>query len=103
MMQLGGARVAVCEGDSHGFAAKFFKKGDVKVAAFKAGGCLGTSSFIGKNKSEDSDAAMTWPSQMPQARSSPQAPMLHESHCVTQDGFACQNATPTCNLSGLRN
>jgi hypothetical protein len=64
----GGGRVAVCEGDSHGFAAKFFKKDDVKVAVFKAGGCLGTSSMIVKNKSEDSDAALTWPSQMPQAR-----------------------------------
>lgn len=63
----GGGRVAVCEGDSHGFAAMFFKKGEVKVAKFKAGGCLGTSSFIAKNKSsEDSSDALTWPSQMPQ-------------------------------------
>ncbi|BDA46172.1 hypothetical protein COCOBI_08-2640 [Coccomyxa sp. Obi] len=60
-------RAAVCEGDSHGFAAKFFKKDSVKVAKFKAGGCLGTSSMVIKNKSsEDSSYGLPWPAQMPQ-------------------------------------
>ena len=63
----GGARVAVCEGDKKAFGAKFIKAGGKKIKAFKAGGCLGTSSFIGKPYNKSSDAIeLAWPADMPQ-------------------------------------
>lgn len=58
----------MCEGDARSFAVKFFKYKGKKIAAFKKGGCLGTASVFGKNKSSDSDEAISWPSEMPQAR-----------------------------------
>ena len=65
----GGARIAICEGDKKGFGVKFIKAGGKKIKAFKAGGCLGTSSFIGKPYNK-SDAAIdfAWPSDVPQVR-----------------------------------
>ena len=39
------------------------------MAVFKKGGCLGTSSLIGLNKSDDESAqGLQWPSSLPQVR-----------------------------------
>ena len=65
-----GARVAVCEGDKKGFGVKFVKGEKGKVVAFKKGGCLGTSSFIGKPYNKSAAAIdLSWPEEgVPQAR-----------------------------------
>ena len=56
----------MCEGELKSFGAAFIKKDGKSIGIFKAGGCLGTSSLIGLNKSEDSAATLTWPAAMPQ-------------------------------------
>ena len=64
-----GARVAVCEGDKMGFGVKFVKGEKGKLKAFKKGGCLGTSAFIGKPYNKSAEAIdLAWPGDMPQAR-----------------------------------
>ena len=82
-----GARVAICEGDKKGFAVKFVKGEEGKVVVFKKGGCLGTSSFIGKPYNKSSDAIdLSWPEEegVPQVRACRQETV----HAVFR-GVAC--------------
>jgi hypothetical protein len=73
-----GARVAVCEGDKMGFGVKFIKGEKGKLKAFKKGGCLGTSAFIGKPYNKSAEAIdLAWPQDMPQARPHACADLLH--------------------------
>ena len=68
-MQFPGGKAAVCEGEIKSFGAMFIKAKGKKVAVFKKGGCLGTSSIIGLNKSdEDSAQGLQWPASLPQVR-----------------------------------
>lgn len=67
VMQFPGGKAAVCEGEIKSFGAKFIKAKGKRVAIFKKGGCLGTSSIIGLNKSDDESAqGLQWPSSLPQ-------------------------------------
>ncbi|CAL5227602.1 g10604 [Coccomyxa viridis] len=62
-----GGKAAVCEGELKSFGAKFIKAKGKKVAVFKKGGCLGTSSLIGLNTSDEESAqGLQWPASLPQ-------------------------------------
>ena len=68
--QFPGGKAAVCEGEIKSFGAKFIKGKGKKVAVFKKGGCLGTSSIIGLNKSDSESAqGLQWPASLPQVPS----------------------------------
>ena len=57
----------MCEGELKSFGAKFIKAKGKKVAVFKKGGCLGTSSLIGLNTSDEESAqGLQWPASLPQ-------------------------------------
>ena len=57
----------MCEGELKSFGAKFIKTKGKKVAVFKKGGCLGTSSLIGLNTSDEESAqGLQWPASLPQ-------------------------------------
>ena len=65
--QFPGGKAAVCEGEIKSFGAKFIKGKGKKVAVFKKGGCLGTSSIIGLNTSDSESAqGLQWPASLPQ-------------------------------------
>ena len=71
-LQFPGGKAAVCEGELKSFGAKFIKAKGKRVAVFKKGGCLGTSSLIGLNTSDEESAqGLQWPASLPQVWPSP--------------------------------
>ena len=86
-VQFPGGKAAVCEGELKSFGAKFIKGKGKKVAVFKKGGCLGTSSLIGLNTSDEESAqGLQWPASLPQVRPLPIRDISLNLFCVSACG-----------------
>lgn len=93
----------MCEGELKSFGAKFIKAKGKRVAVFKKGGCLGTSSLIGLNTSDEKSAqGLQWPASLPQVRPGPHVLPLTRTTLGDMSGYPCRALLSYVRLHLLR-